>query len=117
MVYATIFFPCNASYFEKNVQEANVNIIHSLGENKCQLCAMDRLEFVPAPMYCSNCGISIKHNLVFYRVPAELGAQHCFCTSCYKGFRGCTISFQGDNIPKAKLQKGKNNEKSAESVR
>lgn len=112
-----IVYYSDASYLKKKyMQEVRGNMKHSFGENICQLCAMDRLEFVPAPMYCSYCGVPIKHNLIYYRAPVEMGIQHCFCTSCYRGFRGSIISFHGDNIPKTKLQKEKNNEKNAESV-
>lgn len=88
----------------------------SYGENICQLCARDNLEFAPAQLYCSSCGILIKRNLVFYRASGETSVQHCFCTTCYRNSSGGIISFLGGQILKNKLQKEKNNEKIEESV-
>ncbi|XP_074326130.1 histone acetyltransferase HAC12-like [Apium graveolens] len=83
---------------------------HSLCPNKCQLCAMDKLEFAPAPMYCLCCRSPIRHDLIYYQVIDELGAKHCFCSTCHRLSRKTILSF-----PKTKLQKEKNNLKTEES--
>ncbi|XP_019195482.1 PREDICTED: probable histone acetyltransferase HAC-like 1 isoform X2 [Ipomoea nil] len=85
-------------------------------ENTCQLCGTDKLVFIPMPMYCSSCGVRIKRNLVFYYWGVEeTSRRYCFCTQCFRASRGGNISFLGLSIPKAKLQKGKNNEENEES--
>ncbi|KAL1824388.1 hypothetical protein ACET3Z_011166 [Daucus carota] len=96
-------------------QDIGDNMKISYGENICQLCATDSLEFAPAQLYCSSCGILIKRNLVFYKETGETGMQHCFCTTCYRSSVGGIISFHGGHILKNKLQKEKNNEKIEES--
>lgn len=98
------------------MQDIGDNMKISYGENICQLCATDSLEFAPAQLYCSSCGILIKRNLVFYKETGETGMQHCFCTTCYRSSVGGIISFHGGHILKNKLQKEKNNEKIEESV-
>lgn len=96
-------------YLHACVQKKGLN--HSLCPNKCQLCDMDKLEFAPAPMYCLCCRSPIKHDLIYYQVFDEVGAKHCFCSSCHRLSRKNILSF-----PKTKLQKEKNNLKNEESV-
>ncbi|XP_074377240.1 histone acetyltransferase HAC5-like isoform X2 [Apium graveolens] len=96
-------------------QDMGDNMKSCYGENICQLCARDSLQFAPAQLYCSSCGILIKRNLVFYRASGETGVQHCFCTTCHRNSGGGIISFLGGQILKNKLQKEKNNEKIEES--
>lgn len=71
--------------------------------NKCQLCAMDKLEFAPAPIYCSCCKSPIKHDSNYYVASEGSDVKHYFCTSCYRVSRKCILSF-----PKANLLKKKN---------
>lgn len=97
------------TYLHVCVQEVGPS--HSLCQNKCQLCAMDKLEFAPAPMYCLCCRSPIRHDLNYYQVFDELGAKHCFCSTCHRLSRKTILSF-----PKTKLQKEKNNLKNEESV-
>ncbi|XP_059642362.1 histone acetyltransferase HAC1-like [Cornus florida] len=98
------------------MKEASENTIaHSVGEGSCQLCAMGKLAFAPAPKYCSTCGARIKPSLFYYHGLDEKGAQHCFCPSCFRVSRGGTISFQGVSISKANLYKACNNEENEES--
>ncbi|XAR51564.1 Histone acetyltransferase [Bertholletia excelsa] len=97
-------------------EEAFENTItNAVGENTCQLCAMDKLLFAPAPIYCSSCGIRIKRNLIYYCTLDEMGTRYCFCTSCFKGSRGCAISFHGISIAKSKLHKERNIHEDGES--
>lgn len=91
------------------VQEVGFN--NSLCQNKCQLCAMDKLEFAPAPIYCSCCTSPIKHDLNYYQAFDKSGAKHCFCTSCHRMSHKKILTFL-----KVKLQKEKNNLKNEESV-
>ncbi|XP_059670555.1 histone acetyltransferase HAC1-like isoform X2 [Cornus florida] len=100
----------------QSIKEASENTIaHSVGEGSCQLCAMGKLVFAPAPKYCSTCGARIKPSLFYYHRLDEKGAQHCFCPSCFRVSRGDTISFQGVSISKANLYKACNNEENEES--
>ena len=79
---------------------------------------MDKLVFAPAPKYCSFCGTRIKPNMVYHWTLDESGgSEYHFCTKCLNGNRGANIKFSGASIPKSKLQKGKTNEKTEESVR
>lgn len=89
---------------------------HSLGENTCQSCAVDRLLFTPSPVYCSSCGDRIKHKLTYYWTEDERGARYCFCLLCFRGSRCGSISFRGMIFSKTKLHKDKNDEEVEESV-
>ncbi|XP_059670550.1 histone acetyltransferase HAC1-like [Cornus florida] len=108
---------CDAFHLKPSImKEASENTIaHSVGEGSCQLCAMGKLVFAPAPKYCSTCSARIKPNLFYYHGLDEKGTQHCFCPSCFRESRGGSISFQGVSISKANLYKSCNNEENEES--
>ncbi|KAJ7971188.1 Histone acetyltransferase HAC1 [Quillaja saponaria] len=79
-----------------------------IGVNSCKLCALDKLLFAPVPLYCTFCGARIKRSAIYYCKGEEFDTQHCFCTSCYKGFRGGCISFNGISIDKTMLDSKRN---------
>ncbi|KAJ0548714.1 putative histone acetyltransferase [Helianthus annuus] len=86
-----------------------------MNENSCQLCAVEKLNFEPPPIYCSPCGARIKRNAMFYTWGSG-DTRHFICIPCYNESRGDTISFDGTNILKAKLEKKKNDEETEEPV-
>lgn len=88
---------------------------HSIGHNTCHLCSMDKLVFAPAPIYCSSCDARIKRNVGYYRSANDMGIRHCFCMSCYRGSHGTNIVMRGFSVPKANLQKAKNDEEKEDS--
>ncbi|KVI09015.1 histone H3-K56 acetyltransferase, RTT109 [Cynara cardunculus var. scolymus] len=88
---------------------------HSVGHNTCHLCSMDKLVFAPAPIYCSSCDTRIKRNVGYYRSTSDMGIRHCFCMSCYRGSHGTNIVMRGFSVPKANLQKAKNDEEKEDS--
>ncbi|KAL6961024.1 histone acetyltransferase [Sarracenia purpurea var. burkii] len=96
-------------------QEVQRNSMTSVGENSCQLCAMDKLMFAPTPIYCSSCGVRIKRNCNYYSIPCEMGTQQSICTLCFKSSRGSHISYSGISISKAALLKERNNNEDEES--
>ena len=98
------------------MQDASGNRPPSNGHNTCQVCSMEKLAFAPAPIYCSSCEIRIKRNVGYYRSTNEMGIRHCFCMSCYRGSHGNNILLRGLCIPKAHLQKAKNDEEKEDSV-
>ncbi|XP_059643127.1 histone acetyltransferase HAC1-like isoform X2 [Cornus florida] len=115
-LFSNFFSNCNELIIFSIMKEASENTIaHSVGEGSCQLCAMGKLVFAPAPKYCSTCGTRIKPSLFYYHGLDEKGAHHCICPSCFRASRGATISFQGVSISKANLYKACNNEKNEES--
>lgn len=86
-----------------------------MNENSCQLCAVEKLNFEPPPIYCSPCGARIKRNAMFYTWGSG-DTRHFFCIPCYNESRGDTISVDGTNILKARLEKKKNDEETEEPV-
>lgn len=86
-----------------------------MSENSCQLCAVEKLTFEPPPIYCTPCGARIKRNAMYYNMGAG-DTRHYFCIPCYNEARGDTIVVDGTTIPKAKLEKKKNDEETEEWV-
>ncbi|KAK4780446.1 hypothetical protein SAY87_016552 [Trapa incisa] len=93
--------------------EKNQAMEHLMSENSCQLCAVEKLTFEPPPIYCMPCGSRIKRNAMYYTVGAG-DTRHYFCIPCYNEARGDTIVADGITIPKAKLEKKKNDEETEE---
>ncbi|XP_050382412.1 histone acetyltransferase HAC1-like isoform X1 [Argentina anserina] len=93
--------------------EKNQAMEHSMSENSCQLCAVEKLTFEPPPMYCTPCGARIKRNSMYYTMGAG-DTRHYFCIPCYNDARGDTIVVDGTAIPKARLEKKKNDEETEE---
>ena len=87
-----------------------------MSANSCQLCAVEKLTFEPAPIYCTPCGARIKRNAMYYTVGAG-ETRHYFCIPCYNESRGDTILAVGTSVPKARLEKKKNDEETEEAVR
>jgi E1A/CREB-binding protein len=96
--------------------EKNQAMENSMSENSCQLCAVEKLTFEPPPIYCTPCGARIKRNAMYYTVGGG-ETRHYFCIPCYNESRGDTILAEGTSMPKAKLEKKKNDEEIEESVR
>ncbi|KAK2420251.1 histone acetyltransferase [Trifolium repens] len=79
--------------------------------NTCQLCAMEHLPFKSVPIYCLCCDDPIKKKAnLFCRKGEEFDADHCFCSRCYKKFKGGCITFNGTSVSKKNLEKKKNDE-------
>nr|XP_043614914.1 histone acetyltransferase HAC1-like isoform X2 [Erigeron canadensis] len=97
----------------KTKVEKNQALKHSMSENSCQLCAVERLSFEPPPIYCTPCGARIKRNAMFYTAGTG-DTLHYICVSCYSDVRGDTISVDGTDISKARLEKKKNDEETEE---
>ncbi|KAL5554750.1 hypothetical protein UlMin_042151 [Ulmus minor] len=93
--------------------EKNQAMEHSMSENSCQLCAVEKLTFEPPPIYCTPCGARIKRNAMYYCMGAG-DTRHYFCIPCYNEARGDTIVVDGTTIPKARLEKKKNDEETEE---
>nr|AAG60059.1 p300/CBP acetyltransferase-related protein 2 [Arabidopsis thaliana] len=93
--------------------EKNQAMEHSMSENSCQLCAVEKLTFEPPPIYCTPCGARIKRNAMYYTVGAG-DTRHYFCIPCYNESRGDTILAEGTPMPKARLEKKKNDEETEE---
>lgn len=87
--------------------EKNQAMEHSMSENSCQLCAVEKLNFEPPPIYCTPCGARIKRNAMYYTIGVGESRQY-FCIPCYNEARGDTISVDGTPCPKAKLEKKRN---------
>ncbi|KAL7086652.1 hypothetical protein ACP275_13G014500 [Erythranthe tilingii] len=86
---------------------------HSMSENSCQLCAVEKLNFEPPPIYCTPCGARIKRNAMYYTIGSG-ETRHCFCIPCYNDARGDTIVVDGTTVPKARVEKKKNDEETEE---
>ncbi|XP_010481202.1 PREDICTED: histone acetyltransferase HAC4-like [Camelina sativa] len=97
----------------KTKAEKNKAMGCSMSVNSCQLCAVERLVFEPIPIYCSPCGVRIKKNALHYSVAAG-ESKHCVCAPCYNEARENLVSLDGTCIPKAKLEKKKNDEQVGE---
>ncbi|OMO83300.1 Zinc finger, TAZ-type [Corchorus capsularis] len=93
--------------------EKNQAMEHSMSENSCQLCAVEKLTFEPPPIYCSPCGARIKRNAMYYTMGAG-DTRHYFCIPCHNEARGDSIVVDGTAIPKARLEKKKNDEETEE---
>ncbi|XP_044505832.1 histone acetyltransferase HAC1-like isoform X2 [Mangifera indica] len=93
--------------------ERNQAMEHSMSENSCQLCAVEKLTFEPPPIYCTPCGARIKRNAMYYTMGAG-DTRHYFCIPCYNEARGDTILVDGTNVPKTRLEKKKNDEETEE---
>ncbi|KAB1212752.1 Histone acetyltransferase HAC12 [Morella rubra] len=93
--------------------EKNQAMEHAMSENSCQLCAVEKLTFEPPPIYCTPCGARIKRNAMYYTMGAG-DTRHYFCIPCYNEARGDTIVVDGTSIPKARLEKKKNDEETEE---
>ncbi|XP_059293797.1 probable histone acetyltransferase HAC-like 1 [Lycium ferocissimum] len=89
--------------------------VHPICENICQLCGIDRLVFVPTPIYCSSCCTCIRRNLLYYWADDEAGGRHYFCTKCFRQSRDDNVSSQGLLISKDKFRKAKNCDQNEES--
>ncbi|WOK96354.1 hypothetical protein Cni_G05061 [Canna indica] len=93
--------------------EKNQAMEHSMTENSCQLCAVEKLTFEPPPIYCSPCGARIKRNALYYTVGSG-ETRHYFCIPCYNEARGDTIEAEGSVFSKTKLEKKRNDEETEE---
>ncbi|XP_049389853.1 histone acetyltransferase HAC1-like isoform X2 [Solanum stenotomum] len=93
--------------------EKNQAMEHSMSENSCQLCAVEKLNFEPPPIYCSPCGARIKRNAMYYTIGAG-DTRHYFCIPCYNEARGDTIVVDGTSVPKARMEKKRNDEETEE---
>ncbi|XP_024009095.1 histone acetyltransferase HAC12 isoform X2 [Eutrema salsugineum] len=93
--------------------EKNQAMENLMSENSCQLCAVEKLTFEPPPIYCTPCGARIKRNAMYYTVGGG-ETRHYFCIPCYNESRGDAILAGGTSIPKARLEKKKNDEETEE---
>lgn len=97
----------------KSKAEKNQAMEHSMSENSCQLCAVEKLTFEPPPIYCTLCGARIKRNAMYYTTGSG-DTRNYFCIPCYNEPRGDTIEVDGNIIPKVKMEKKKNDEDTEE---
>ncbi|KAF8407379.1 hypothetical protein HHK36_006510 [Tetracentron sinense] len=93
--------------------EKNQAMEHSMSENSCQLCAVEKLTFEPPPIYCTPCGARIKRNAMYYTMGTG-DTRHYFCIPCYNEARGDTVDVDGTGVSKARLEKKKNDEETEE---
>lgn len=105
-----VFFPQSKAKAERNQA-----MEHSMTENSCQLCAVEKLVFEPPPIYCTPCGVRIKRNAFYYTFGTG-DTRHCFCIPCYNDFRGDTIVVDGMTIPKLRVERKRNDEEIEEWV-
>ncbi|XP_047171125.1 histone acetyltransferase HAC1-like isoform X1 [Vigna umbellata] len=97
----------------KSKAKKNQAMEHSMSENSCQLCAVEKLTFEPPPIYCTTCGVRIKRNNMYYTMGTG-DTRHYFCIPCYNEPRGDTIVVDGTSFPKSRLEKKKNDEETEE---
>ncbi|XP_061368986.1 histone acetyltransferase HAC1-like isoform X2 [Gastrolobium bilobum] len=97
----------------KSKAEKNQAMEHSMSENSCQLCAVEKLTFEPPPIYCTTCGVRIKRNNMYYTMGTG-DTRHYFCIPCYNEPRGDTIVVEGTPFPKSRMEKKKNDEETEE---
>jgi hypothetical protein len=114
VVFVSVFPLCFVQ--SKAKAEKNQAMEHSMSENSCQLCAVEKLTFEPPPIYCTPCGARIKRNAMYYTMGAG-DTRHFFCIPCYNEARGDTIVADGTTILKARLEKKRNDEETEEWVR
>lgn len=95
--------------------EKNQAMEHSMSENSCQLCAVEKLTFEPPPIYCTPCGARIKRNAMYFTTGSG-DTRYYFCIPCYNEVRSDTIEVDGVSIAKARLEKKKNDEETEEWV-
>ncbi|CAA2981094.1 histone acetyltransferase HAC1-like isoform X1 [Olea europaea subsp. europaea] len=93
--------------------EKNQAMERSMSENSCQLCAVEKLTFEPPPIYCTPCGARIKRNAMYYTFGVG-DTRHYFCIPCFNEARGDTILVDATAIPKARMEKKKNDEETEE---
>ncbi|PWA97548.1 histone acetyltransferase of the CBP family 12 [Artemisia annua] len=93
--------------------EKNQALEHSMSENSCQLCAVEKLYFEPPPIYCTPCVARIKTNAMFYSLDTG-DTRHYFCVPCFNDARADTINVEGTKVPKARLERNKNDEETEE---
>ncbi|XP_043708765.1 histone acetyltransferase HAC1-like isoform X2 [Telopea speciosissima] len=93
--------------------EKNQAMERSMSDNSCQLCAVEKLTFEPPPIYCTPCGARIKRNAMYYTMGTG-DTRHYFCIPCYNEPRGDIIEVDGTTIPKARLEKKRNDEETEE---
>nr|DAD46362.1 TPA_asm: hypothetical protein HUJ06_004592 [Nelumbo nucifera] len=97
----------------KSKAEKNQAMEHSMSENSCQLCAVEKLTFEPPPIYCTPCGARIKRNAMYYTVGTG-DTRHYFCIPCYNEARSDTIEVDGTAILKSRMEKKRNDEETEE---
>ncbi|CAM8954327.1 unnamed protein product [Rhodiola kirilowii] len=93
--------------------EKNQAMEHSMSENSCQLCAVEKLTFEPPPTYCTPCGARIKRNAMYYTVGAG-DTRNFFCIPCYNDARGDSVAVDGNMVLKSRFEKKKNDEETEE---
>ncbi|XP_077223066.1 histone acetyltransferase HAC1-like isoform X2 [Tasmannia lanceolata] len=93
--------------------ERNQAMEHSMSENSCQLCAVEKLTFEPPPIYCTTCGARIKRNAMYYTMGTG-DTRNYFCNPCYQDVKSDTIEVDGATISKARLEKKRNDEETEE---
>ncbi|XP_050381210.1 histone acetyltransferase HAC12-like isoform X2 [Argentina anserina] len=103
------------SSLRHSIDQGNLMEDKGISEQVCQLCAIGKRSFAPAPMYCSCCSARIKRSVNYYRTLDEHAVRFCFCSMCYKVSRGGNISFRGISVSKATLGKKKNDDEIEES--
>ncbi|KAM3235309.1 hypothetical protein P3L10_015345 [Capsicum annuum] len=87
------------SYVSKPKAEKDRGMENSMSEKSCQLCAVDKLNFEPPPIYCTPCGARIKRNATYYTIGADDNEAS-----------GDTIIVDGTTVPKARMEKKRNDE-------